>query len=144
MSYVHHNHWPPHFKARELRKSGGIVRPISASDCIIPPAPIKTNMLELAWQLEVIRAFLNVGPLTVISGYRPPSYNRTIKKAAKNSQHMYGRAADIRFARADVEPAYEMICEAIKDGILMQGGVGMYSDWVHYDCRGRKFRWDRR
>ena len=35
------------------------------------------------------------GPVQVISGYRDPAYNAGIPGAAKNSQHVYGNAADI-------------------------------------------------
>jgi uncharacterized protein YcbK (DUF882 family) len=34
-------------------------------------------------------------PIKITSGYRSPAYNATVKGAAKNSQHMYGKAADI-------------------------------------------------
>lgn len=52
---------------------------------------------ELLRSLE--RAREEVGPITIVSGYRDPDYNAFVG-GAKNSQHLYGTAADVRFSLA--------------------------------------------
>lgn len=49
---------------------------------------------ELLRALE--RARVEVGPITIVSGYRDPDYNAFVG-GARNSQHLYGTAADVRF-----------------------------------------------
>lgn len=49
---------------------------------------------ELLRSLE--RARQEVGPITIVSGYRDPDYNAFVG-GARNSQHLYGTAADVRF-----------------------------------------------
>lgn len=49
---------------------------------------------ELLRALE--RAREEVGPIVIVSGYRDPDYNHFIG-GARNSQHLYGTAADVRF-----------------------------------------------
>ena len=51
---------------------------------------------ELVLKLEQLREV--TGPVFVASGYRDPSYNRSIG-GAKASQHLYGRAVDPKFTR---------------------------------------------
>jgi zinc D-Ala-D-Ala carboxypeptidase len=46
------------------------------------------------------------GPVTILAGYRSPKVNVAVK-GAKNSEHMYGRAADIRVA--DMPLAFEFL-----------------------------------
>ena len=87
----------------------------------------------LRW-LEQIRA--NFGkPVTVTSGCRCATYNKRVG-GSPNSQHVTGRAADIKVAGEspeDVATYAEMIgCQ----------GVGRYSTWVHIDSRsGAPARW---
>ena len=76
------------------------------------------------------------GPIHILSGYRTAHTNANTEGAAKNSMHMYGRAADIRFP--GLPTAYL--------GQLAQryaaGGVGFYigSGFVHVDT-GRIRSW---
>lgn len=51
---------------------------------------------ELVLKLEQLREV--TGPVFIASGYRDPSYNRSIG-GAKASQHLYGRAVDPKFTR---------------------------------------------
>jgi lysozyme len=49
---------------------------------------------QLVIGLEEYRELVG-GPVRIISGYRDPAYNASIPGAAKNSQHVYGNAADV-------------------------------------------------
>jgi uncharacterized protein YcbK (DUF882 family) len=100
------------------------------------------------------------GPLTIISGYREPSYNAQLREAsiarlvaggrtpeqaeretgvAKDSQHMHGTAADIRPSEDARSPQlHAMIMAMVKSGKLpLIGGVGGYPTWCHVDVRPR-------
>jgi len=93
--------------------------------------------------------------LDVKSGFRAPDHNRRIRRAAKDSQHQYGDAADVaidangdgRYSAIDsrmVGLAVEIV--ELKHPDLV-GGLGMYTSgharttYVHIDARGKRARW---
>lgn len=91
--------------------------------------------------------------LNVRSGFRSPDHNRTIRRAARDSRHQYGDAADVavdvngdgKFSSSDIHMlglAVEIV-EIKHPGLA--GGLGMYSrartPYVHIDTRGKKTRW---
>lgn len=77
-------------------------------------------------------------PIIVNSGCRCPSHNEAVD-GEPDSQHLYGRAADIR------APGVEMKVLAEIAENLRATGVGLYDGWVHVDTRtGPKVFWDRR
>ena len=49
---------------------------------------------SLVGKLEELRTSIGNKPIKVTSGYRTPEYNRLVG-GARNSQHMYGKAADV-------------------------------------------------
>lgn len=62
-----------------------------------PPAVVKENLIWLARNvLDLIREYENA-PLYVLSGFRCRELNNIIPGASKNSQHIYGQAADVTF-----------------------------------------------
>ncbi len=81
------------------------------------------------------------GPITVVCGYRTAAYNETLARAsaarnggvsgvATNSQHVQGRAADIRPASP-----HKLTRELYDRGIIRIGGLGLYPGWIHVDVR---------
>ena len=118
-----------HFKVREFYCRDG-------SD----PVFIDTALVEV---LEKIRTHFGK-PVTITSGFRTASWNAKQKNAAKFSQHLYGKAADIRVQGISVERVY-----AYADKLLGNaGGCGIYppglgrtNGWVHVDVRKAKSRW---
>lgn len=93
--------------------------------------------------------------IDVHSGFRAPEHNRRIRRAARDSQHQYGDAADVAIdANGDgkltaidsrmVGLAVEIV--ELKHPDLV-GGLGMYTsghastNYVHIDVRGRRARW---
>lgn len=91
--------------------------------------------------------------LDVHSGFRTPVYNRRVKRAALDSRHQYGDAADIaidcngdgKISSADtriVARAVEAVERAHPD---LVGGMGLYNlgsaSYVHIDARGKRARW---
>lgn len=101
----------PHFSQWEFRDH--------RTGTVLGPSP------ELVQLLERIRA-LDGRPLRVVSGYRTTATNAAVG-GASNSQHLYGRAADI-------EPGRIKAAQALALGAR---GVGFNRDgWVvHVDVR---------
>lgn len=97
------------------------------------------NLHELATQLEVIRSAVN-RPVQVSSALRSIEQN---KKAdgAPNSQHLHGRAADIKVEGYTSSELKQLIETLIDAGKIKQGGLSAYANHVHYDIRGTKARW---
>lgn len=82
-------------------------------------------------------------PVHITSGYRTPAHNRAVGGAA-NSQHLYGKAADIQIENVSVAEA-----AAFAETLLPEtGGIGRYppkagraAGWLHLDTRAEKSRW---
>ncbi len=106
------------------------------------PEDVKANILILANQLEVIRSHFDK-PITVTSGYRSEAHNLRIG-GEKNSFHIKGMAADIKIQGVSPYVLAKQIEMLIDAGKMIQGGIGIYESWVHYDFRGKKIRWDKR
>ena len=104
------------------------------------PINIYHNMVKVANQLQALRNFLNK-PIHINSAYRSEEYNASIG-GVSNSQHIMGRAADIVVKGMTPIEVSEVIEDLIKKGDMLQGAIGIYSSFVHYDIRGTKARWD--
>lgn len=102
---------------------------------------VKANLSILANQLEVIRSHFGK-PITITSGYRSEAHNLRIG-GEKNSFHVKGMAADIKIEGIKPYVVAKQIEMLIDAGKMIQGGVGIYSTWIHYDIRGKKIRWDK-
>ena len=93
--------------------------------------------------------------IDVHSGFRAPEHNRKVRRAASDSQHQYGDAADVaidangdgRLTAMDsrmVGLAVEIV--ELKHPDLI-GGLGIYTsghsstNYVHIDVRGKRARW---
>lgn len=118
----------PDFKVRELRCRDG-------SDTVMVDE-------TLTVVLQCIREHFGK-PVTITSGYRTAAHNAAVG-GAKSSQHLLGRAADIRVAGVSVEDVAAYTESLMPDW----GGVGRYpvkagraAGWVHVDTRADKARW---
>lgn len=103
------------------------------------PYPLEwgDRLIKLCAQLEIIRAAW-AGPIVVVSGYRTDAYNRRIGGALR-SQHVEGRAADIRPVSAgSIHDFASLVGQLINNGQLPDvGGFGVYPGWVHVDVRDK-------
>lgn len=94
---------------------------------------IDTETLDV---LEEVRGHFGK-PVLVHSGYRCMKHNKAVGGAV-NSQHLYGRAADISIRGV---PPTE-IAAYLKAMYPSQYGVGLYKTFVHVDTRsGKPARW---
>ena len=103
------------------------------------PNDVFENIKVLAEQMQVLRDELGV-PIHLTSAYRSPSHNR--KAGGKsNSQHLYGKACDMQVKGMSPKKVYLTIERLIKEGKMLQGGLGLYNTFVHYDWRLTRARW---
>jgi uncharacterized protein YcbK (DUF882 family) len=113
---------------------------LSEFTCKCGCGTVKIDM-DLVRLLQVLRDIINK-PINVAIGYRCPAFNASIPTASKNSQHMLGKAADIKVTGILPE---ELSYLAKKVGFT---GVGVYDTWVHVDVRdvnvGSIVTWDYR
>ncbi len=105
------------------------------------PAEKIANAIELLQNLQIIRDHFQ-RPIVIISGYRSPERNAAVGGADK-SQHLEAKAADIKIAGVPTEEIYNRIEKLIAQGKIKEGGLGKYldSNFVHYDIRGTRARW---
>lgn len=92
--------------------------------------------------------------VNVNSGYRTPLHNQRVPRAASDSRHQYGDAADLavdvdqdgRVTYLDVLAVSRAVEWVERDHPELAGGLGMYGNrgrvpYVHIDVRGQTKRW---
>jgi len=104
------------------------------------PQEVFNNIQKLANQLQIIRNRVNV-PIKINSAYRSPEHNAKIG-GVKTSQHLLGKAADIVIEGYTPDETADLIEELISSGDILQGGLGRYDSFTHYDIRKSKARWN--
>ena len=92
---------------------------------------IQHNIQKLANQLQTLRNEVGV-PVIINIAYRPVFYEVS-KGRDGTSQHTLGKAADI--TAQGLKPKYvaAKIEQLISSGDMLQGGLGVYPTFCHYD-----------
>ena len=91
---------------------------------------------ELADLLQKIRTHFG-RPVIINSAFRTHEHNKKVGGEA-DSQHLYGRAADIVVTGVSPKKVAGFAETQLKD----RGGIGIYSDFLHVDVRNKKARWN--
>lgn len=91
----------------------------------------------------------------VHSGFRTPAHNAGVQRAARDSRHQYGDAADVvidadgdgRITSRDETLIARAVDEVEAEHPELVGGLGLYTSrryrtpYVHIDARGHRSRW---
>lgn len=112
-----------HFKLHEFRCKNG-------ADTVL----VDTDLVAL---LEKIRMHY-MKPVVINSAYRTKEYNASIKNASPKSQHVLGKAADIRVK--NIPP--KEVARYVNMIMPNKGGIGIYGTFTHVDVRANKSRWN--
>ena len=89
---------------------------------------------DLVNVLQKIRT--HFGKVTITSAYRTPTHNKKVG-GETYSQHLYGRAADIKVKGV----APKKVAAYAETLLKNKGGIGIYKSFVHIDTRATKARW---
>ena len=105
--------------------------------CKSVPMHLKENLILLCKQLEKIRFY--TGPIIINSGVRCELHNKKVG-GVTNSQHLVGRAADIRVKNMYIEDLYNKIQELRNQEVIKIGYIQLYKKqkFIHIDVRGLK------
>jgi zinc D-Ala-D-Ala carboxypeptidase len=98
------------------------------------PAVIRGRLLQLMWHLEALRHQLGDRPLNVTSGFRSNACNSRIGGAG-NSEHTYGRAADLTGSPSLCELARQARSGGFNG--IFGPGYPDHNDHTHVDIGGR-------
>lgn len=91
--------------------------------------------IEAMWEVQQALALHSItGPLIVTSGYRCPETNAATEGAARNSQHLYAKAADIYVQGASTRQLFDVCWSR-----AVSGGIGYYDSHVHLDSGTRRW-----
>lgn len=112
---------------------------LDCKDGSLLPAKFIKNALKVCENLEILRAVFDA-PIVVTCCYRSEAHNKKVR-GVKNSQHLTASAIDFNVKKTDTHHVYETLLSLIKSGKMQKGGVGLYSNFVHYDARGFNARW---
>jgi uncharacterized protein YcbK (DUF882 family) len=105
------------------------------------PMDVFFNIQKLANQLQYVRDFLEL-PITLTNAYRCRSHNKEVG-GVSDSQHILGKAADLQVKGLTTAELYTAVDILAEYNHVLQGGLGLYNTFVHYDIRGNKTRWDK-
>ena len=120
-----------HFKIKEFNCKDGTP---------VPPQYL-SNAKKVADNLEVLRAALGGKPIIITSGYRTPEHNKRVGGVG-GSAHLTASAADIVVRGIPPAQVAATIEKLIAAGKMQEGGIGIYPNFVHYDIRGTRARWN--
>mgnify|MGYP003651466423 CR=1 FL=1 len=97
------------------------------------------KLQKLANNLQVLRDHLNAS-VSINIAYRPKWYELLMDRSG-DSKHCLCEAADITAQGYTPAQVHAKIEELINSGDMLQGGLGSYSTFTHYDIRKTKARW---
>jgi|TARA_R110000772_G_scaffold1071_1_gene3753 uncharacterized protein YcbK (DUF882 family) len=104
------------------------------------PEFVKKNIIELAENLQVLRD--TVGRLDLTNAYRCKYHNADVGGSI-NSQHLKGKAADIKSKTLSPNEIAVRTNDLMKNESFKLGGIGIYNTFTHVDIRGTRARWSK-
>lgn len=132
-----------HFKPYEFLEKGGQHRNPDSSAFGLntdPPKDLWSNIKATAKILDKLRERLE-RPIVMSSVYRSPAYNAAIGGAGQ-SLHVSFNAVDFSVRGSPVGPSeWAAPLREMRSAGLFEGGIGIYSTFVHVDTRGQNVDW---
>lgn len=104
------------------------------------PEYVEKNIIELANNLQFLRNV--VGQIDLTNAYRCKEHNADVGGAV-NSQHLEGKAADIKSSAFNPEQIGIIIDNLMNAELFELGGIGLYNTFTHVDIRGSIARWSK-
>ena len=92
-------------------------------------------------QLEVIRSQWDER-LILTSPYRSPQHNKAVG-GVSNSMHLCGKGSDFIVENVSPQEVQDATEYLMNTGQIINGGLGRYNTFTHYDI-GNTRRWDKR
>ena len=105
----------------------------------LPPHFLWQNIVPTLKIIDSLRERIEE-PVTLLSAYRTPAYNARCPGAARNSQHKFNRALDVKFANCSSRKAFRL-ANQMREQNQFRGGLGLYSSFIHVDTRGKNATW---
>lgn len=105
-----------------------------------PAEWVEDRLKPLCEQLEFIRAYFGGRPIHILSAFRTVVHNRKVG-GAKLSRHLSGIAVDFRIKNYKPRIVAQTLRTLADSGKILDGGIGDYSTFTHYDIRKTKARW---
>jgi uncharacterized protein YcbK (DUF882 family) len=91
--------------------------------------------IETLWEVQQTLVLHSIfAPLIITSGYRTLETNNATEGAARNSMHLYAKAADMYVDGVTTRDLFD-ICWSRP----LSGGMGYYDDHVHLDSGTRRW-----
>lgn len=113
----------PNFSLEEMTQSTYAARMGLSNE---PDESVIKNLRRMASKLEEVRAQIG-RPIIVTSGYRSPAVNAGIG-GSKQSQHMFGCAADIRALGMSPD---DLILRIVGSDIVYDQLIREFDSWIH-------------
>jgi len=104
-----------------------------------PPRSMWANIVPTLRIVDSLRGLWG-RPIVILSSYRSPAYNAAISGAADKSLHKQFKALDIAVSGKTPRQVFNQLLDWRNDG-QFQGGLGLYSTFVHIDTRGSNATW---
>lgn len=121
----------PHFLLSELRCHDGTAVPLK----------FWKNARAICARAEALRTKVG-GPLIVTSGFRTVQWNKKVG-GARGSYHLTASALDLTSRTVSAPVMHAAYLELIKAGVVPDGGLGLYENWIHIDLGPRRRWYDR-
>ncbi len=91
--------------------------------------------IEALWEVQQTLSLHGISrPLVVTSGYRSPQTNAATEGAARNSMHLYAKAADFYVDGVSTRDLFDACWSR-----AVSGGIGYYDSHVHLDSGTRRW-----
>ncbi len=91
--------------------------------------------VEALWEAQQTLSLHGIHqPLVITSGYRTVETNDSIEGAARNSMHLYAKAADMYVPGISMQALFDACWSR-----AISGGMGYYDDHVHLDSGTRRW-----